>query len=85
MSHIEWKTYEEKKGCRTCYSSLYFYYWGQMIGWKSLGIFLKFYYTRISINTLLCNPNLRYSESLIPYSYRRRQIGRTMLNLCVFF
>ena len=52
--------------------------------WYGLGVFLEFYYLKININTLLCNPNLKYSESLIPYFRECRQIGQTMLNLCVF-
>ena len=65
-----------------CYSSLYFYCLKQMIGWgyeeakppcgMISGVFLEFHYLRVSINTLLCNPNLRYSESIFSYFYRRR-------------
>ena len=33
------------------------------------GVFFEFHYLTVSINTLLYNPNLRYSESLFPCSY----------------
>ena len=35
--------------------------------------FLEFYYMMISINTILCNPNLTYSKSFLPCSRRRKQ------------
>ena len=61
-----------------CYSSLNFYCWGWTIGvlplWYYLRVFLKFYYLRIIINTFLYNSNIRYNESLLSYSYRRRQL-----------
>ena len=37
--------------------------------WYGSGVFLTFHYLRVSINTLLCNPNFRYSESLLPCSH----------------
>ena len=61
-----------------CHLSLYFYCCGPMIGWEctswyGIVVFLKFYYLRVSINTLLCKSNLIYSESLLSYSRERRQ------------
>ena len=37
------------------------------------GVFFEFHYLMVSINTLLYNPNLRYSKSLFPCSCGHRQ------------
>ena len=57
---------------------------GKAPPWYDLGVFLEFHYLRVNINTLLCNPNLRYSESLLPYSHGRRQSVKPHY-ICVFF
>ena len=36
------------------------------------GVFLEFSFLRVSINTLLCNPNLNIVKILFPYSSERR-------------
>ena len=59
---------------------------GKAPPWYDLGVFLEFHYLRVNINTLLCNPNLRYSESLLPYSHGRRQsVKPHYICVCVFF
>ena len=79
---------EKKKGAnvgakwsnKICHSNLYFYCCGQIIGWGCGGqrpryssrVFLEFHYLRVNINTLLCNPNLIYNESLLFCSYGHR-------------
>ena len=46
---------------------------GQTIGWGGgSGVFLEFSFLRVSINTLLCNPNLNIVKILFPYSSERR-------------
>ena len=39
------------------------------------GVFLKFYYMKISINSLLYNPNLTYSASLLPCFRRCKHLS----------
>ena len=36
------------------------------LGERSLGVFLEFQYMRVSINTLLCNPNLDIMKVFFP-------------------
>ena len=54
------------------------------LGKRSSRVFLEFQYLRVSINTLLCNPNLDIMKAFFPVPV---DVGicRTTLNLCIFF
>ena len=48
------------------------------------GVFFEFHYLRVSINTLLCNPNLTYSEVFFPVPMNVGNPSNHVKYVCVF-